>query len=516
MTTVRVLGTAALAILTTHLAQAQERHDHDHAGAVQVGSVVFPSDCAPAAAQQLGGAVALLHSFWYEEAERAFGEVIRADSVCALGYWGRAQSRLHPLWAPPAPVEVAASVEDAGQAVRLSQPGSRARAYADAIAVFFPPGPDDRSHAARIRAWSEAVGRAAASQPQDEEAQIFFALSLLAVGQLESGDTTFANQRRAAAILEPIFARRPDHPGLAHYLIHAFDTPGLAPLAVGAAQRYAAIAPAVPHAQHMPSHIFIRLGRWDDAIASNLRSAESGRQFEELKGWHALWDQRAHAWDYLEYAYLQLGRVTEARAVVRQAAGVTRVYPEDGLVGDYALAAIPARYALERNRWDEASRLPVRPALAWRAAEAVTHFARALGAARRGDGAAAQIELDALSRIEEGLTAAGGVQAYWAVQVRIQRLAASAWRSRLTGDSTGALREAREAADLEDRTEKHPVTPGAILPARELYGDLLVELGRPAEAIIAYEMALQRQPGRARSIAGLQRARQRAARQPRS
>ncbi len=502
------LAAAALLALTPLPAMAQDGHDHDHGSPAEVGRVDFPSTCNAAAGQELGRAVALLHSFWYEEAGRSFGEVIRADPSCALGYWGRAQSRLHPLWAPPSPAEFAASVEDARQAVRLSRPGSRERAYADAISTFFQPGPDNRTHAARIRAWSEATGRAAASHPQDEETGIFYALSLVAVGMLETSDTVFANQRRAAEILEPIFAKRPNHPGLAHYLIHAFDSPKLASLAQPAAMRYASIAPAVPHAQHMPSHIFIRLGRWEDAIASNLRSAEAGRQFEEQQGWNALWDQRAHAWDYLVYAYLQLGRVNEARELVREASLVTRVYPENALTTDYALAAMPARYAVERDRWDEAGSLVVRPSTAWPATEAVTHFARAVGAARRGDEAAARAAIEALAGIEQRLTEIGGVQVPWAIQVRIQRTAATAWLTRLQGDTAGALRLAREAADLDDRTEKHPVTPGSILPARELYADLLLESGRPEEAVRAYEESLRRQPGRARGTAGLLKARQ--------
>lgn len=512
MTGLRMLATLALAALTPTQLRSQDDHAHDHAAGEQIGSVVFPSSCAPAAAQELGRAMALMHSFWYEEAEKSFGTVTRADGSCALGYWGRAQSRLHPLWAPPSPAEYAASLQDAAQAVRLSQPGTRERDYADAVSAFFMSASDSRPHAARIRAWSEAMGRVATRQAQDEEAQILYALSLLALGQIESSDTTLANQRRAAAILEPIFARRPDHPGLAHYLIHAFDSPALAPLAVRAAQRYAGIAPAVPHAQHMPSHIFIRLGRWEESIASNLRSAESGRQFELREGWDAVWDQRIHAWDYLVYAYLQLGREAEARELVRQASEVTRVRPENSLINDYSLAAMPARYALERNRWDEAGALMVRPAPTWRAAEGITYFAKALGAARRGDRAAAGRAVAALADVEQKLTETGGVQTYWAGQVRIQRLAASAWLSLLEGDSAAALQQAREAADIEDRTEKHPVTPGAVLPARELYGDLLLEMGRPREAVTAYESTLARQPGRARAAAALIRARQLAGR----
>ena len=272
-----------------------------------------------------------------------------------------------------------------------------------------------------------------------------------------------------------------------------------------AAERYASIAPAVPHAQHMPSHIYTRIGAWDASVASNRRSARAGRAFEERQHMAALWDQHGHALDYLTYAYLQQGRDREAKAVVDTVGGVTAGYPENSLTNDYALAAIPARYLLERGRWTEAKSLAVRPAPAWRGAEGLTHFARGLGAARSGDSVLARAEIDSLASLEEELAKAPA-QTYWSTQVRIQRLAASAWLSKLTGDTAAAVRDASAAAALEDITPKHPVTPGALLPARELYGDLLLEVGRPAEARAAYEASLVRQPNRARSLFGAARA----------
>jgi len=249
---------------------------------------------------------------------------------------------------------------------------------------------------------------------------------------------------------------------------------------------------------------------WDEDIVSNLRSAELARQFEEERHLNALWDQRGHAWDYLVYAYLQTGRDADAKRVVTRVDWVTAEYPVGSLTNAYALAAIPARYALERGRWDEAVRLAVRPAPEWRAADAITHFARALGAARGGDTALARAEVAALGEIEQALGAAGGQQAYWAGQVKIQRLAAGAWLARAAGDATEAVRQATAAADIEDVTQKHPVTPGAVLPARELLGDLLLELNRPADAARAYEALLRQAPGRARSLFGLARAAERA------
>ena len=266
--------------------------------------------------------------------------------------------------------------------------------------------------------------------------------------------------------------------------------PQLARLGLYAARRYAELAPDVPHAQHMPSHIFTRLGLWDDDIASNTRSAAAARRFEDERHLHALWDQRGHAWDYLIYAYLQQGREREAKGVVDSAAAVTAGYPVGSLPNAYALAAIPARYALERGQWRDAAALAVRPAPEWRAAEAITHFARALGAAE----------------IERAEAAAGGAHAYWSGQVKIQRLAATAWAARAAGDTAEAMRQATAAAELEDGTQKHPVTPGAVLPARELLGDLLLELGRPAEAARAYVASLAQQPNRARSLFGAARA----------
>lgn len=513
MASIRALTPIILLLVLPRLGATQE-HQHDHAPGAEgeIGRVTFPSSCAPAASRQLGGAVALLHSFWYEEAEQAFARVIEADPGCAFGYWGRAQSQLRPLWPPVPEAAHAAAVADAREALARSRPGTRERAWAEAQTAFFRPLPDPRSHADRLHAWTEAAGRVAEQYPEDDEARIFYALGLVGLGQLASTDTSYAYQRRAAALLEPVFARQPNHPGLAHYLIHAFDSPALARLAEPAARRYAEIAPAVPHAQHMPSHIFIRLGQWEDAIASNARSADAAREFERRNGWNAVWDQRSHAWDYMMYAYLQLGREREARDLVREAAAVTRVYPENSLVQDYALAAIPARYALERDRWDEAGGLAIRPSPAWPACEGITHFARTLGAARRGDAAAARAGLAILADLETRLLRMGGLQTYWAGQVKIQRLAGSAWLALLEGDTATAVRLGREAADLDDHTGKHPATPGAVLPARELYGDLLLQIGRPAEAVEAYEIAERRQPGRARTARGLARARELAGR----
>src|SRR5438093_255872 len=484
---------------------AQEPHAHQ---AEALGRVVFPVSCIPEAQTRFERAVALLHSFWYERAADTFREAVVADTACAMGYWGQAMSLFHPLWTPPMGADLAAGLAASERGLALART-PRERDYLAAIRTYYAAY-GERDHEARLAAYAAAMDGVRRRHPRDREAAIFYALSLIALAQANATDTTFSYQKRADAILEPLFKAEPRHPGLAHYLIHTNDVPQLARLGLYAARRYAEIAPDVPHAQHMPSHIFTRLGLWDEDIASNIRSAEAARQFEEERHLNALWDQRGHAWDYLVYAYLQTGRDADAKRVVTRVDWVTAEYPVGSLTNAYALAAIPARYALERGRWDEAVRLAVRPAPEWRAADAITHFARALGAARGGDTALARAEVAALGEIEQALGAAGGQQAYWAGQVKIQQLAAGAWLARAAGDATEAIRQATAAADIEDVTQKHPVTPGAVLPARELLGDLLLELNRPADAARAYEALLRQAPGRARSLLGLARAAERA------
>ena len=494
------LGAAAAAALA-----AQQPHEHP---GEHVGRVRFPVSCPPEVRARFERGVALLHSFWYEKAADAFQEVVAADSGCAMGYWGKAMAILHPLWTPPSQTDLAAGLAAAERGLALAKT-PRERDYLGAIRAYYADYAS-RAPKARLVAYAEAMAGVQRRNPRDREAAIFYALALIAVGQANPTDTTFANQKRADSILEPLFKAQPAHPGLAHYLIHTNDVPQLAHLGLYAARRYAGVAPDVPHAQHMPSHIFTRLGLWDEDIASNVRSAEAARRFDEERHLNALWDQRGHAWDYLAYAYLQTGRDGAAKRILDDAAAVTAVYPEGSLTNAYALAAIPARYALERGRWDEATRLAVRPAPEWPAAEAITHFARALGAAWGGDTALARGEITRLGEIERALAAAGDLQAYWSGQVRIQRLAATAWLAAAAGDTALALREAMAAADLEDVTQKHPVTPGAVLPGRELLGDLLLALDRPTEAARAYRQALRQAPGRARSIFGMAKAEQQA------
>jgi hypothetical protein len=486
------MATRATLLVLCLLAAAQplqaqmDMSEHGGAPPAHLGHVRFPTSCNAAASAAVERGVALLHSFWYEEAAKVFREAAAADSGCAMAYWGGATSLLHPLWQAPTAQDLKDGAALVERARAAHPPTPRERGYVEAIGAFY----DDSGprFVDRLRAWEKGFARLHQAQPADTEAAIFYALTLIAVAYASPTDTTFALQKQAGDILDPLFQVLPNHPGLAHYLIHAYDFPPLAARAVGAANRYADIAPSVPHARHMPSHIYTRLGMWDASIASNTSSMAASLRYERQQHLTAVWDQRLHAMDYLEYAYLQQGRTGAARRLVAQAARMHSFVPANSVAGAYALAAIPARYALERGQWREAAALPVRPDLAEPSALAITQFARTVGAARSGDTVGARAALAVLDTIDDDL-AANHVP-IWTGTVHAQRLAASAWLALAVGDTAGAVSLGRQAADLEDATEKHPVTPGAILPARELEGDLLLQLGRPADALAAYRTSL--------------------------
>jgi tetratricopeptide (TPR) repeat protein len=361
-------------------------------------------------------------------------------------------------------------------------------------------------HRERALAWRSAMQGVSARYPEDHEAAIFYALALIATAP--PTDKTYANQKEAAAILNRILPRQPDHAGIAHYLIHSYDSPQLASLALPAARSYAKIAPASAHALHMPSHIYTRLGLWEESIQSNLASAAAAKSdmTKTLPG--ATSQDQLHAMDYLTYAYLQTCQDEEARGIVDEAVSVSRLNQQVSQAA-YALAAIPARYALERRRWSAAAGLQVQPTwFPWarfRYAEAITHFARALGSARSGNVSEARAGIAELTSI--GQTLRQEQHDYdWPGQVEVQRLAALAWLQHAEGSQDLALRDMRAAADLEDGMEKHPVTPGPVLPARELLGDLLMELNRPELALPEFEKVLQGSPKRFNAIYGAGRA----------
>ncbi|MGH7671910.1 MAG: hypothetical protein ACREMC_03355, partial [Gemmatimonadales bacterium] len=353
------------------------------------------------------------------------------------------------------------------------------------------------SNAARLRAYADTMAQLYRDVPNDPEVAIYYALSLVATAA--ATDTTFANQKRAAEILNPLFRRFPEHPGLAHYLIHANDSPRLAALGLDAARRYAQIAPSAPHAQHMPSHIFVRLGLWEDNIASNQRSFDAGYAFAKAQGWTGVAYHEFHALDYMVYGYLQLGQDAAARRIAARAESLSAVEGPNNLVASYNGAALAARVALERDDWVAAAKLPVKAGSPM-SLGAVTRFARGIGAARSGDTAQARAEMAALVAMEAALRGQPGYD--WSRVMGIKRRAIEAWLALAAKDTAGALRLAQEAAHMEDVTEKHPVTPGELLPARELYADLLLATGRYGDARVAYEATLTREPGRARSLFG--------------
>ena len=495
---VTVLTVAALLALAG--GAAMDQHDHG----VEFGTVRFPVSCNPEAQKSFEHGIALLHSFWYEQAEQAFADTTRTDPGCAMGYWGIAMTHYHPVWEPPAAADLKKGGEAVASAKAAGPKTQRERDYIAAMETFYRDS-DRLPHRERALAWRDAMQRLSASYPEDREASIFYALSL--IGTAPATDKTYASQKQAAAILNRILPEQPNHPGIAHYMIHSYDSPQLASLALPAAHSYAKIASGAPHALHMPSHIFVRLGLWDDSIASNIASARAAKEHIERTSPGTTAQDQLHAMDYLAYAYLQTSRDEDAKRVVDEAAAVSKV-DQQVFQTAYALAAIPARYSLERRHWQEAAALTLRPEnFPWsqfRFGEAITHFARALGAARTGNPSAAHRELEDLAAIQKSLV---GRQGYdWATQVEVQRQGALAWTLLAEGDREGSLRWMRSAADQEDRSEKHPVTPGAVLPARELLGDLLLEMKRPAEAKAEFEAVLQGAPKRFHATYGAARA----------
>ncbi len=472
----------------------------------KLGTVHFVISGSVTVQADFNRAVALLHSFQYEEAEKAFTNLGQANPNMGMASWGIAMCNYHPVWGPTTQADFERGRTAADRAAKLGAPTVRERRYIQTIGVYYADA--DRLDAASRRAgYEQAMGRLHASYPDDLEGTVFFALAIL--GTAPRNDSTYAHQRRAADLLNGVLPLAPDHPGIAHYLIHSLDYPSLASLALPAARAYARIAPSSPHAQHMPSHIFTRLGLWDESIQSNLAARDAARRLMARTHPGATHFDGLHAMDYLEYAYLQLGDFEAAEKVVADMAEVAKIDLPMFPAG-YAFAATPARYALERHQWAEAAALTVRPEwfpwknLPW--AEAVVHFARGLGAARLGDLDTARREQDRLAQLQAGLAVAKG-DYNWADQVEVQRRALEGWVARANHQDAEAVTELRAAADLEDSTEKHPVTPGAVLPAREQLGDLLMELGRPAKAAEEYARVLRSCPGRRNSLRGLDAAR---------
>jgi hypothetical protein len=481
---------------------AQDQHDHGSPTG-RLGTVHFATSCNPAVTREFDRGVALLHSFWFSAAIDAFNGVIKNDPGCAMAHWGIAMS----WWGNPfggfrSPQAIQAGLAAVEKGKAAGAKTERERAYLAAVETLFrnASSVDQRT---RTLSYEKAMEQLAATYADDTEARIFYALSLDQTAL--PTDKTYTNQLKAAAILEKEFARQPQHPGLAHYIIHSFDAPALAPRALDAARSYAKIAPAAPHALHMPSHTFTRVGYWQESIDTNRASAEAARKDNAPS-------EELHALDYQVYAYLQTAQDAAARKSLEASAALGPKIQMNAPgaaapppAGFYALAAIPARYALERAAWQEAAALvPRETPFPW--ADAVTYFARALGAARSGNPAAAISDAEKLASLRDALQKAK--DAYWTEQVDIQHRVASAWIALAQQRQDEAIAMLRDAADREDATEKSAVTPGPIKPARELLGEMLLDLKRPADALKEFEAVMKKEPNRFRATYGAARAAQ--------
>jgi hypothetical protein len=478
----------ALAFLIPALLAAQD--EHSHPAPERLGTVSFPTSCKPDAQLQFNRAVALLHSFAYKVAEEAFQSVAEQDPQCAIAHWGIAMTHYHQLWEPPlAAAGIVVAQAEIARARLLPEGSERERGFIRALSLVFEDA-SNVPYGTRALSYENAMRSLAVANPRDVEAQVFYALAL--VSNASPLDKEHLKQKQAADLLEPLWRKFPDHPGIPHYLIHACDSQELASRGLAAARMYAKIAPSAPHALHMPSHIFTRLGMWDDSIASNLaaRTAahEEGDTGEEL-----------HAMDYLVYAYLQSGRDAEAAQVIQQLAEMQKVDQGDFKSG-YAATAMPIRYIVERHQWAEAEKAPNPPGSALPQVQAIGVWARGIGFARNGHATEAQMESEMLRQIEELLLASGS--AYWAIQVNIMRREVMAWSAQAERQPSPAAAILRSAADDEDGIEKLPATPGPIIPAREQLGELLLLQGDFVSASHAFETALTNAPGRRAALLG--------------
>lgn len=484
----------SIAVGACLLAPGAKAQDHgDHMAAAELGEVEFPVSCAPAAQEKFNIVASLLYSFYWEKIDGAIAEVLAADPDCAMAHWAKAEASLdNALGSPPTPKQEQQGWEAVEKAKALGAKTPRERDYIAAVEVVF------KDHATvpfatRALAYEKALEQLHLRYPEDSEAAIFYAQWLQVTA--DRNDQTYAQQLRSAKILESLLPAHPNHPGIAHFIIHAYDFPAIADRGLDAARRYAAIAPDSPHALHMPSHIFSRIGQWQDSIGTNLRS-------------HAVSDadrDAYHAMDYMVYAYLQLARDAEARKWVDVANAAGKPDQEARQIA-YAGAAMPARYALERGDWAAASQLALSPAreqFNWSLfpeGEAVNAYARGLGAARRGDAAAAKAEIARLTALREAMVLQK--KSYWVSQADIQMGAITAWIARAERRNDDAIKLMRETADREDKTEEHIMMPGRVIPVREMLGELLLELEQPAKALVEFEQSQKNDPNRLRSVYG--------------
>ena len=461
--------------------------------------VQFSNSCSPEVQSEFNHAVTLLHSFEYPETTRIFGEIIDKDPDCAMARWGAAMSIWHPLWAPPGKrdLEAGAAVLAETQGLEVTQ---REAAYIEALQAFFSSS-DTSTHRERAAAYESRMSEVYLANLNDPESTVFYALSLLATQ--DPRDKTYAHQFKAAGLLNWARTSQPDHPGILHYLIHSYDFPGLAHLALDVAKTYAKAAPDSAHAQHMPSHIFTRLGLWDLSLASNHDSTRSAAEYTQRAHLPGHYDEGLHGMDYLMYAMLQTARDDEARDLLAQLANIKKTDTENFKVA-YTYAASPARYALERRLWDEAAELQfIRDDFSWDEfgwAQSIHYFARGIGAARSGQLDKARTALATIENLQRGLPDTN--LPYWNEQVQVQYEAVASWILLGDGETDDALRLASAAADREDAVDKHPVTPGEVLPARELFADMLFETGLFAESLEQYQIVLARSPNRLNALLG--------------
>jgi tetratricopeptide (TPR) repeat protein len=480
---------AAFAVLFASLgANAHEDEQAARGSPERLGQVNFPASCSAAAQEEFNRGVAILHSFYYPEAVKSFTNVTRIDPACAMGYWGVAMASWYPLWYPPTKDSLMQGRAAVDKANSVGPKTDRERGYISAIGMFYQDF-EKFDHKTRALAYEKAIEQLYRLHPEDSEAAAFYALALQATA--DPNDKTYRNQLKSGEILEKLYAGQPNHPGVAHYLIHAYDYPELAPRALDAARHYGQIAQSVPHALHMPSHTFIALGLWQDSIQSNLEANAAAIRLAWVQ-------EELHTMDYLVYAYLQGGQEQAAAGILEKLKAV-KIDEKRTLAMDYALAAASARFAIERRRWSEAAALTPLPS-SFLPTSAITHYARALGAARSGSVLEAQKDVEKLVELRDALMQAK--QDYWAKQVEVQRQTTEAWLNWAKGNGEEALTLMRSAADLEDSTYKHPITPGQILPARELLGDLLRELHRPEQALAEYEASLRMTPNRFNALYG--------------
>jgi tetratricopeptide (TPR) repeat protein len=470
-------------------------HDHGHAG--PHGEVNFPVSCAPEAQKRFNTAVSLLYSFHWENVDRALAAVLEADPACAMVHWAKAIASLdNPLGSPPTPKLEKQGWAAVETAKRVEVKTPREREYIAAVEAVFKDH-ETVPFETRAKSYEKALEQIYLRYPQDSEAAVLYAFWLQVTA--DRNDQTFAQQLKSAKILEKVFADQPNHPGVAHFLIHAYDFPAIAEHGVVAARRYASLAPDSPHALHMPSHIFSRVGQWQDSIDANVRSRSSSKLDRDVY----------HSMDYLVYASLQLARDSEARVWLDYVSSLQKPNEQTRQIA-YAAAAIPARFALERGDWSAASQLPLFPTretFDWKPfpeGEAVNAYARGLGAARSGDSKAAKTEIARLTQLRTAMAAQK--KDYWVPQADIQIDAISAWVARAEGKNDDAVRLMRETADREDKTEEHIMMPGRVIPVREMLGELLLDLKRPAEALVAFEQSQQGDPNRFRNIYGAGRA----------